>query len=96
MSITRINEFTAFPGKLDDLIDAFQVIIPSIKFAKGCESCELLIPANGKEKVVIIEQWASIAAHKDAAKLIAGSDFKRIMTLLDGAPSGKYFTPTAG
>ena len=96
MSVIRINEFTAFPGKLQDLIEAFQGLIPVIKFAEGCESCEMLVPANGKEKVVIIEQWRDIRAHQNAAKLIAGSDFKRIMSLLDGAPSGKYYTPTAG
>lgn len=96
MSILRVNEFIAFPGKLDDLIEAFQTITPMIRMADGCESCQLLITPTGKEKVVIIEQWRDMKAHQAAAKHIAGSDFKRIISLLDGPPTGKYYTPTAG
>jgi len=96
MSILRVNEFVAFPGKLDDLLECFQTIVPMIRMSDGCESCEMLVPANGKEKVVILEQWRDMKAHQAAARNINGSDFKRIVSLLDGAPSGKYYTPTAG
>ena len=85
MSVLRVNEFIAFPGKLDDLLEMFREIVPMIRLADGCESCDMLIPANGKEKLVILEQWRDIKAHQAAAKHISGSDFKRIISLLDGA-----------
>ena len=92
MSITRFNEFIALPGKLAELTQAFLPILRKIRSAKGCESCEMFIAVEGKERIIIIERWADVSSHQTAAKLIGPTDFQTIIGLLEGPPAGKYFT----
>lgn len=92
MSVVRINQFKALAGKGPEVVAAFQEVLPKICTAEGCESCELLINAENQDQVVIIEQWRDISAHQAAAKLIDPKDFQRIMGLLEGKPSGTYYT----
>jgi quinol monooxygenase YgiN len=96
MSVTRINEFKATPGKRGELIDAFQAILPKIRHAKGCESCELLLSAEQQDKVFILEEWSDIPAHQAAAEIIAPKDFQRIMGLLGERPRGRFYTAVVG
>jgi quinol monooxygenase YgiN len=92
MSVVRINNFIALPGKLPELIEAFQSIVLTIRNCQGCELCNLFVSAGDDNKIVIIEQWRDIAAHQAAAKLIDPDDFKKVMALLEEKPTGQYYT----
>ena len=100
MTILRLNEFKALPGKFESLTALFQDIVAGIRETPGCLSCELLIKvadgAGYDEKLVVIEVWDSIEAHKAAAAAISPDDFTAVMALLNGRPSGQYYTAVEG
>lgn len=42
--------------------------------------------------VVVIEVWEGIEAHQAAAQRIPVHAFEQVMGLLDGSPSGEYYS----
>lgn len=49
---------------------------------------------NEDEKLIVLEVWKNIAAHKNAASAIDPKQFKAVMALLSERPSGQYYTAT--
>jgi quinol monooxygenase YgiN len=92
MSITRINRFHAKQGMVDQLHAFLQSIISMVLQAPGCESCKLLRNQEDAHELVIIEEWASVAAHQAAAKNIAPEKIAAVMPMLANPPSGAYYT----
>ncbi|WP_155847572.1 antibiotic biosynthesis monooxygenase [Asticcacaulis benevestitus] len=43
MSITRLNEFKALPGKFEALTEVFRRIVTQIRTVEGNERCEMLL-----------------------------------------------------
>lgn len=97
MSITRLNEFKALPGKLEALTDIFRRIVTQIRTVEGNERCEMLLrvaDGNGDDgRLIILETWTSIDAHQRAATAIDPKDFSAVMALLSEKPTGRYYQP---
>ena len=100
MSILRLNEFKALPGKFEQLTALFEGVVAGIRENPGCERCELLIKmadgASDDEKLVVLEVWDSIEAHKSALAKMTPEDFAPAMALMSGRPTGQYYTATEG
>ncbi len=96
MSIMRLNEFKALPGKFEELINRFEEIVAQIRTVEGNERCVLLLKvADGiddDDKLIVLEVWKDIAAHKNAASAIDPKQFEAVMSLLSERPSGQYYT----
>ena len=92
MSITRINRFQAKQGMVEELHAFLQSIISMVLQAPGCESCKLLRNQEDAHELVIIEEWASVAAHQAAAKNIPPEKIAAVMPMLANPPSGAYYT----
>ena len=96
MSILRINEFTALPGKFEQLTALFVGIVEKIRSEPGCLRCDLLIKvadgASDDEKLFVLEVWDSVAAHKASLAGIKPSDFGPVLELLATRTPGQYFT----
>ncbi|ESQ81719.1 hypothetical protein AEAC466_20710 [Asticcacaulis sp. AC466] len=99
MSILRVNEFKALPGRFEDLVKAFEAVVRQIRTVDGCERCELLLKiADGldaDDTLIVLEVWTSISAHKQAASAVDPNDFNRIMALLSTRPVGQYYEAVA-
>ena len=92
MNITRLNHFTAKTEKADALGRLLASAIPLIRASSGCVSCELIQSQPTPTRFVVLETWDRAESHQQALKSIPPSAFAGIMELLDGAPSGEYFT----
>ncbi|GAB3265331.1 putative quinol monooxygenase [Chitinimonas naiadis] len=91
MTITRINEFQAAPDKADALHTFLSKVIEVVSQAPGSLGCQLLRQYDDPAKLVIIEQWASIDAHRSAARLIPAEEIAKVMPLLASPAKGNYF-----
>ncbi len=100
MSIMRLNEFKALPGKFEELISRFEEIVTQIRTVEGNERCELLLKvANGidnDDKLIVLEVWKDVKAHKQAASAIDPGDFQAVMALLSEKPKGQYYMAVEG
>ncbi|HTM80871.1 antibiotic biosynthesis monooxygenase family protein [Asticcacaulis sp.] len=98
MSIMRLNEFKALPGKFEELITRFEEIVAQIRTIEGNESCTLYLKvADGideDDKLIVLEVWKDIAAHKNSVSTIDPKQFGAVMALLSERPSGQYYTAT--
>ncbi len=96
MSITRLNEFKALPGKFEELINRFEEIATQIRTVEGNERCEVLLKVadgiDADDKLFVLEVWKDIAAHKNAASAIDQKQFEAVMALLSERPVGQYYT----
>lgn len=95
MSVLRLNEFRALPGRFEALTAKMREICSRIRELPGCEQCELLLKVADGEGVddllVVREVWTSIEAHKAAAAGIDPAEFAEVMTMLSGRPTGQYY-----
>ena len=91
MGITRLSEFRAQAGMIDELRVFLTSIVPVIVSSDGCQSCQLLHGHDDATRFVMIEVWDSIEAHQASVKNIAPEALARVMDLLDGPPRGEYF-----
>lgn len=91
MQVTRINRFFAKPHLSEDLHEFLASILPIIQSAEGCEGVQLLRGKDDPHEFVIIEQWASVAAHKGATQAIPPEKFDLVLPMLAKPPSGAYY-----
>lgn len=92
MSITRINQFIAKQGHGNTLRDLLRSFLASLDSTPGCQSYQVLQSTEHPDRIVVIEVWDSIQAHQASVKDIPPDALAQVMPLLDGAPSGEYFT----
>jgi len=83
VSVVRINEFRALVGRRDDLRDALNAVLPSIREAAGCIACQLLESQDDPLKFVVLEVWTTRAAHAEGVRDIPGDTLRRTMTLVE-------------
>lgn len=91
MSISRIGEFKASEGKVDELRYFMLSIIPMILSSEGCESCQLFQNQDDPAKFFMIETWDSIESHQASAKNIPPEMLGQIRPLLAASPAGSYY-----
>ena len=90
--IKRIGTMTAQPGKGAELVSfAHEIILPALRMAEGCLSCELLRSQSDPATIMIIEHWTSEAHHQASIKHIRPEDIQQVMGLLAEAPAGDYY-----
>jgi quinol monooxygenase YgiN len=93
MSVIRINEFRAAPGKAADLRAFLADVVAVITGAPGCEDVQLLIGHEDESQVAIVEQWTSVDAHQAAASRISKEQMAAFMPLVAEPPVGRYYDP---
>ena len=93
MSITRINDFRAAPGREQALREFLQSVIALIEGSAGCLEVVLLADQESADHLVIVEKWESVAAHQEAAKRIPPDKIAEVGKLLAGPPSGRTYSP---
>lgn len=91
MSVKRIGEVQAKEGRIDDLREFMKSILPLIREAEGCLSCELLQNQADASKFLMIEEWESVDAHQASVKGIPPAKLDEIRSLLAAPPSGVYY-----
>jgi quinol monooxygenase YgiN len=92
MSITRINEFQAKPGRGDSLREFLSSIMPLIESLDGCQSCQLLQSLDDSHRMVIIEVWDSVEARKASIQNVPLGNFEEMMKILAGPPKREYYS----
>jgi quinol monooxygenase YgiN len=96
MSITRINEFVAKDGHIDDLLAFLASIVPLIVSSDGCRSCQILQSQEDPARIMMIEVWDTVDAHKASLKNIPAGTFKKTSEMLAAPPRGEYYTDYTG
>jgi len=93
--VVRINDFEALAGRRDELRAVLNSILPGIRAADGCVSCQLLEREDEREdnvqQFVILEVWTTTEAHRDRALGIPQDMLRRAMTLVAEIPRGGYY-----
>ena len=92
MAITRINEFQAQPGRGHELKTFLLSFTGTIESAAGCLSCRLLQGQDDPDRIVVVEEWDSTAAHQAALANVKPEDLQAGMQLCAGPPRGAWFT----
>lgn len=91
VTIMRISNFEAKPGGGGDLEALLGDVLPAMKTAKGFHSYEIVQDIDASDHIAVTEIWDSVEDHKAAAGNISPDDFKRVMALMAGPPSGAYY-----
>jgi quinol monooxygenase YgiN len=91
MAIIRINEFRAAPEKSTALRAFLRSVIHIVEQSPGCVKCELAVDVEDAARLVIIETWDSIAAHKAAATRVPPEKLAEVRPLLAEPPRGQYY-----
>jgi len=92
MQITRINRFYAAEGMSHTLLRFLKTVLSDLEHAQGLISCQLLQSAEAPRDITVIEVWASIHDHMEAAKIIPQEKLAEVIPLLDAPPTGSYYS----
>ena len=92
MSITRINIFQAREHHAADLKEFLEGILPDIRASVGCQSCQLLQDHADPTRIVILEVWDSIEAHRESLRHVPPESIRRAKQFLAEAPNGAYYS----
>ena len=92
MSVARINQFQAHPGRGPELKDLLLSFIPAIRKAPGCESAQLLVSQGNPDRMVMLEVWSDAEAHQTAVRDIPQRDVNKLMKLVASPPKGGFYT----
>jgi len=91
MNITRINTFRALDDQIDALKKFLLALLPTIRTASGCQSCQLLQDQTIPARMVIIEVWDSIDAHHASLQHVSPESIAQAKNMLAAAPVGAYY-----
>src|SRR5215213_7041983 len=91
MSISRIGEFQAKEGSMEELREFLTSIMPGIKASEGCESVQLYQSQEDPSRFTMIEVWDSIESHQASVRNIPIEKLGEIRQYLASSPSGGYF-----
>ena len=92
MSVTRINKFPTKEGQAGKVREILLSLDSVFVSSAGYESHRVLLGMDDPNQVVVIEVWESIEAHQAATQKIPVHAFEWVMSLLNGRPSGEYYT----
>jgi quinol monooxygenase YgiN len=90
MSVTRVNQFRAQPGREAELRERLENIVAGLRATEGCEACSLLQDVEESGRFVVLEEWQSREAHQAAVQGIETGDLQAFIALLAEAPTGGY------
>jgi hypothetical protein len=93
--IARIGETRAKAGFEDALRTKLESLVTQIAALPGCLGCELYVSKDEPVRMLMIERWESLDAHKGAVMDIPPEEIAEFMKMLDGRPSGAYFSEVA-
>ena len=65
MAIRLIVQMAAKPGKLDELVERFNVRISEVVKEKGCEQYELYRSTESPDQLVLLERWTDEQSLED-------------------------------
>ena len=65
MAIRLIVQMPAKPGKLDELVERFNVRISEVVKEKGCEQYELYRSTERPDQLVLLERWTDEQSLED-------------------------------
>ena len=91
MSVTRIGEFQAREGLIDELREFLISILPGIRSSQGCESVQLYQSQDDPSNFLMIEVWENRETHHASVKNIPPEKLSEIQPLLATSPSGGYY-----
>lgn len=95
MGIARIGETRAKAGFESALRAKLESLVTQIAALPGCTGCELFVSRDEPTRMLMIERWESLEAHKAAVMNISPEEINDFMKMLDGRPSGSYFEEAA-
>jgi quinol monooxygenase YgiN len=81
MSVVVVATLTPQPGTLQQILDAFALVAPTVHAEPGCE---LYAAHQSSTQVVVIERWSSAS---DLAAHAAGNPMAQLNALLRGLQS---------
>ena len=93
MTILRIGEVQAREGQGDALLEHLQTFfIPGIESSQGWISYQILRHQDDPTRIMIIEVWESVEAHRASAMSIPPEVVQKVRELVAGSLSGGYYT----
>jgi heme oxygenase (mycobilin-producing) len=91
MAVTRIYRFDAAEGEAARLADTLRALAANTRGLEGCQGVELYADSDDAKRVVMIERWDSVDAHKAGAATRVDHVVTDIVALLAGNPDGAYY-----
>jgi quinol monooxygenase YgiN len=92
MSVTVMVELPAQPDKADEMQSFIRTIVADTRTFAGFEHVAMYRNLDDPHIVVLLETWASRGHHeKYLAWRTERGDLEKIVSLLAGAPSIRYF-----
>ena len=86
MAVARHYILHAGAGKEDQLLKALEVLAVSVRSVEGNEGVEVLRDVADGCRLIFLERWVSMEAHKKGAAHIPKAAFAPVMAALDGPP----------
>ena len=94
MSVLTLVRATAKPGKGQEVVDMLSPFVGENPGMDGCLRIELVVDAVAQDRVIIIEEWTSVEAHKASlAALEEAGALDDFLALLAEAPVRTYHAP---
>ena len=94
MSVLVLVRATAKPGKGQEVVDMLTPFVGENPGLEGCLRVELVVDAGAPDKLVIVEEWTSVEAHKASlAALEEANALDDFLALLTEAPVRTYYAP---
>ncbi|MCY4405509.1 MAG: antibiotic biosynthesis monooxygenase [Rhodospirillaceae bacterium] len=94
MSVLVMVRATAKPGTGQDVVDMLAPFVGENPGLEGCSRVELVVDAVAPDRLIIIEEWTSVEAHKASlAALEEAGALDDFLALLAEAPLRTYYAP---
>ena len=69
MAVRLIVQMEAKPGKIDELVERFNVRIAEVVKEKGCQQYELYLSTERPNQLVLLERWVNEESLEDHLEL---------------------------
>jgi len=91
MSLIRINEFVAAPGKAAALRSFLEELVPFIRSSSGCKGVELASCLEDGGRFVVVETWDSKESHAASLANYPRERMEAGRQLIGAPPKGEFF-----
>ena len=94
MAVLVLVRAVARPGTGAELIDMLAPFVGDDTGMEGCSRIEMTVDATDPDRILILEEWTSAAAHKaNLAALQATGGLDDFLALLAEEPVRTYYAP---
>jgi quinol monooxygenase YgiN len=90
MAIARHYRMDAAEGKGEELASALAALASALNGVPGFEGADLLHDVDHPSRLIFIEKWSSIEAHKQSASSLPKDAFANVMASVVGKPDACY------